>query len=134
MALRRLLARLPVAVLVVCAWTACKDKAAPAKKQATVDDLEQRCRLVGQACGDKEKHIEKLTAECQQAIKKQVEKGCTAKAVAMYDCYLKELCGGSEKVWALEDLGVRSDRHKKCVAERNASRECVAEKEAGKPR
>jgi hypothetical protein len=42
----------------------------------------------------------------------------------MYDCFEKELCGKTDKVWALDDLRVLADRKNKCVAERNAVAEC----------
>jgi hypothetical protein len=125
MALRRLLGCLPVAVLVVCAWTACKDKGDVAKTQASAVDPDKRCEQLGKACGDKDKHVSKIIEECKQAAKKQVENGCTDKAIAVYDCYEKELCGSGDKVWTIEDLGVLADRRSKCVAERNASRECA---------
>ncbi|HEY5926394.1 MAG TPA: hypothetical protein VIV11_32130 [Kofleriaceae bacterium] len=120
MALRKLLGCLSVAAL-VCALTACKDKDA-AKNQAALD---KRCEQLAKACGDKDKHSEKLVSECKQAAKKQAEKGCTDKATAAYDCYEKELCGAGDKVWALDDLRVLTERHKKCVAERDASHDCT---------
>jgi len=128
MAPRRLLGCLAVAALAVCTWTGCKDKADKgevAKAPVTPADLDERCVLMAKACGDKDKHIEKITQDCKQAAKKQVEKGCTEKAVAAHDCFVKELCGTADKVWALEDLRVLAERHKKCVAERTALRECA---------
>jgi len=100
---------------------ACKS----AKTQASAADLDKRCEQLGNTCGDKDKHDEKITAECKQAAKEQVEKGCTDKAIAVYDCYEKELCGKGDKVWTVDDLRVLADRHNKCVAERAADRECV---------
>jgi hypothetical protein len=88
-------------------------------------DLDGRCERLAKACGDKDKHIEKIVDECKQAAKKQVDKGCADKANALYDCYDKELCGKADKVWALDDLRVLADRQNKCVAERNAIGECV---------
>jgi len=125
MALRRLLGCLPVAALAVCAWTACKDKGDVAKAQASAADLDKRCEQLGKACGDKDKHAEKIIEGCKQAAKKQVENGCTDKAIAVYDCYEKELCGNGDKVWTFEDLRVLADRHSKCVPEQNASRACA---------
>jgi hypothetical protein len=128
MALRRLLGCLPVAALAVCAWTACsKDKGDATKGQATAADLNGLCDRMGKLCGDTDKHVEKIIEECKQAAKKQVEKGCTDKVMTVYDCYAKDLCGGTEKVWALDDLRVLADRHKKCVAERTASRDCFGQ-------
>jgi hypothetical protein len=134
MALRRLLGCLPVAALAMCAWTACKDKGDVARTQASAADLDKRCERLGTVCGDKDKHIEKIIEECKQAAKKQVESGCTDKAIAVYDCYEKELCGYADKVWTIEDLRVLAERRGKCVPERNASRECAEKKEAGTAR
>lgn len=119
MALRRFL---PVAALALCAWTACKSG------DPKTAEIDKRCEQLGRVCGDKDKHDQKIIDECKQAAKKQVENSCTDKAAALYDCYEKELCGGEEKVWALDDLRVLADRHKKCSAERSALRECVDKK------
>jgi hypothetical protein len=118
MALRRLLGCLPVAALALCALTACKGDAAK-----TVE-IDKRCEQLGRTCGDKDKHDEKIIDECKQAAKQQAISGCTEKVIDVYDCYEKELCGTGEKVWALDDLRVLADRHKKCVAERKASGDC----------
>jgi hypothetical protein len=107
--------------LTLCALAACGRP----KNKATAADLDQRCERLGNACGDKNKHDNKIIAECKQAAAKQVEKGCTDKTIATYDCYERELCGGLDKVWTIDDLGVLADRHKKCVAERNAALDCV---------
>jgi hypothetical protein len=128
MALRRLLGCLPVAALAICALTACKDKEDVAKNKATAAELDERCALLGKACGDKDKHVEKIIEACKQDAKKHVDKGCTDKAIAVHDCYVKDLCGGPDKVWTLDDLNVLADRHGKCVAERKAARECVEKK------
>ena len=118
------LRRLPLAVLLVCALAACKDKKGDAAKEGTTD-LDKRCEQLAKACSDTEKHIDKLVGECKQAAKVQIEKGCTDKAMAVFDCYEKELCGGTDKVWAIDDLRVLADRKSKCTAERKAGRECV---------
>ena len=130
MALRSLLGWAPVAALLVCTWAGCgkdkeKGKSADGTGEASSADLVTRCDELAKACGDQEKHIQTIAAECKEAAKEQVAGGCTEKAVAAYDCYLKELCGKADKVWALDDLRVLSDRHGKCVAERDASRACV---------
>jgi hypothetical protein len=128
MALRKLLGILPAAALAVCAWTGCKDKADGPSSQASAADLDQRCERLGKLCGDKNKHVEKIIDECKQAAKQQVATGCADKAIAVYDCYEKELCASSDKVWALEDVRVLAVRHGKCVAEQDASRACVENK------
>jgi hypothetical protein len=125
MARRTFLGWLPVAALAVCVWTGCKDKTEEAKPQASTTDHEKRCLQLGKICGDKGKHVEKIVDECKQAATKQAEKGCTDKVAAVYDCYEKELCGTGDKVWALDDLRVLAERHKKCVAERDAARQCA---------
>ena len=132
MSLRRRFGWVPIAALVVCAWAGCgndkgdgKGKGSEGTAESSSADLVTRCDELAKACGDKEKHIQTIAAECKEAAKEQVAGGCTEKAVAAYDCYLKELCGKADKVWALDDLRVLSDRHGKCVAERDASRACV---------
>ena len=117
MARRTLLGCFTVVALVV-AGAACKDK-------AKSTGLESRCDQLAKTCADGDKHVSKLAEECKQAAAKQAEKSCGDKAKAAYDCYEKELCGKEDKVWALDDLRVLTDRHKKCVAERDAVRDCV---------
>jgi hypothetical protein len=112
-----------VAALVVCAATGCKDKGNAAKAGSGATDLDARCEALGKACGDTDKHVEKLVDECKEAAKNQTAKGCVDKAKALYDCYQKEVCGG-DKVWTLEDFRVLAERHNKCAAERTASAEC----------
>lgn len=120
MALRQLLGCLVVATLVV--GGACgKDKGAAPRAQ----DLPKRCEQLAKACSDTDKHIEKLTDECKQVAPTEVQKGCVDKALAAYDCYEKEICGGKDKVWTLDDLRVLAERHAKCAAETKAARECV---------
>jgi hypothetical protein len=120
MALRRLLGCLPIAALAACTWTACKGT----KTQASAD-LDKRCVQLGKACGDSDKHDEKIVMECKQAAKMQIEKGCADEAIAVYDCYEKQLCGKGDRVWTIDDLRVLADRQSKCVAERNAGRDCL---------
>lgn len=117
MAPRRTLGCLPIIALALCVWTACS--------KGSETPLEKRCTQLANACGAKDKHLDKLIDECKAAAKQQTEKNCTDKALSAYDCYEKELCGGDDKVWALDDFRVLSDRHKKCVAERNAVRDCT---------
>ena len=110
-------------------WAGCDDKGkspGAGQKTPTSADLMSRCDQLGKACGDSDKRVEKITQECKQAAEAQVMSGCTEKAVAAYDCYEKELCGKADKVWALDDFRVLVDRHGKCVAERDASRACIA--------
>ena len=94
---------------------------------APAADRDARCTQLAKLCGDKAKHVDKIVEECKTAAKREAAKGCTAKATTAYDCYQRDLCGKSEKVWALEDLGVLAARHNKCVAERDALRVCVGE-------
>ena len=116
----------------MCAWTACKDKDEDGGKgkdtvgvEDRADDLNQRCEQLGMICGEKDKHTAKVIDECTLAAKQQLEKGCTGKAVAVYDCYERELCGKGDKVWALDDFRVLAERHGKCIVERDALRTCV---------
>lgn len=118
------------AVTLVC-WTACgKDKSdhkAPpagsgsAPVAATGSDA--RCEQLGRACGDTDKHIEKVVAGCKQAALSQAD-GCTDKINAAYDCFERELCGKGDNIWALDDFGVLVERHKKCVTEHAAAKSC----------
>ncbi len=127
----RLLGWVPVAALVVCAGVGCgkgKDKDKGDKGQTSSADLMTRCEELGKTCGDSDKHVQKIVEECKEAAKEQVASGCTEKAIAAYDCYQKELCGKADKVWALADLGVLSQRHSVCAAERDASSACVGGK------
>jgi hypothetical protein len=121
MAPRRLLGCLSVAALFVSVAMGCSKG-----NQATAE-LDKRCEQLAKACGDNDKHIEKIVEECKQAAKQQAEKKCSDKAIATYDCFEKELCGGGDKVWTLDDLRVLANRHKKCVAEQKASSDCLAE-------
>ena len=131
MAPGRLLGCVLLAALAFCVGTGCKDK--EEKKgggdstgaTGTSTDLMTRCDQLGKACGDSDKHVQKIAEECKLAAKDQVVSGCIEKAVSAYDCYLEQLCGKGDKVWGLHDLGVLSARHKKCVAERDAVLACV---------
>jgi hypothetical protein len=118
MAPRRLLLGCVAAAALVAGAPACKGKEDAAKVKA---DLEVKCQLLAKTCGDTDKHIAKLLDECKQT---PLDK-CADKAMAMYDCYQKELCGKADKVWALDDLRVLADRNSKCVAERKAATECA---------
>jgi hypothetical protein len=100
------------------------EKKAPTPEQP--DKLVARCETLAKACGEKDKHQEKIVEECKQAAKQQAEKGCSDKALAAYDCYEREICGKVGKVWALDDFRVLTTRHNKCADERNAAVECVA--------
>jgi hypothetical protein len=101
--------------------TACKDKAA----SGPAGTLEQRCETLAKACGDNDKHVEKIVDGCKQAAQPQVDKGCSDKALALYDCYEKQVCGKADKVWAYDDLRVLGERNKLCAAERTALAGCV---------
>ena len=65
MAPRRLLGCVCVAVLAVCAWTGCKDKDKPGQtgKAPSGADLMTRCEEVGKACGELDKHVQKIVEE-----------------------------------------------------------------------
>lgn len=120
MALRPLLGCLAFAVLATTA--ACgKDK----KEQAAAADLEARCALLAKACGEKDKHVERITEECKGNSKPPSEKGCAAQAMSLYDCWEKDVCGGKDKVWSLDDLKVLAQRNKKCEAQAKALEDCT---------
>ena len=102
------------ALALALALVACKGKEAPKANPDT------RCVQLAKICADTDKHIAKLADECMTAAKPN----CADKASALYDCYEKELCGKTDKIWALEDLGVLADRHGKCAAEKTALHDC----------
>jgi hypothetical protein len=120
MAARRLLA----CVVVVASWTACKGKDKPAQPATGID---ARCDKLATACGDNDKHVAAIREECKQTLKQQSDKGCADSAIALYDCYEKEVCGKTDKVWAVDDLRVLAERQKQCAAERAAVRACVGQ-------
>ncbi|HEY5937809.1 MAG TPA: hypothetical protein VIU61_24340, partial [Kofleriaceae bacterium] len=91
----------------------------------TPADLERRCDRLGKACGDGAKHVTKLTAECKQAAKRQTQSSCARAAITAYDCYETKLCGRKDKVWALDDLRILSERKARCAAEAEAVRACT---------
>lgn len=110
--------------LAVGGVAACKGKGDAAGTSADTAALDQRCEQVAKVCGDTAKHVDKILGECKQAVAQQGATGCATAASALYDCYLKEICGGAEKVWALDDIRVLAERHDKCKAELAASRAC----------
>ena len=112
-------------IVALLAFPACKDKGDQATKQASAPDLDKRCLQLAKICGDTGKHVDKIVDECKQAVNKQIANGCTDKVLATYDCYERELCGGGDKVWTIEDLRLLATRHKKCEAEQDASRACA---------
>lgn len=130
-----------MALLAAASLVACDDKASDAKADAgpspealaQTKSLEERCETLGKACGDQDKHKAKITEECKAAAKKQGEKGCSREVLAAYDCYEKEICTESKKIWALDDFRVLSDRLSRCLEQRKASNKCVtgSEKEEG---
>jgi hypothetical protein len=86
-----------------------------------------RCEQLAKACGDKDKHIEKIVEVC-----KQIPASCATQATAAFDCYEKQLCGKADRIWALEDLGKLAERHGACKAERDALAACTTPKGATK--
>jgi hypothetical protein len=118
-----------VTVTAVCVftWTGCKDKGA----KLTAADLDRQCEQLAVTCGDKDKHTDKILDGCKLAATAQVERGCITKAISAYDCYQRSLCGGKDRVWALDDFGVLAERHGKCVDEHKALRECAGTSAGG---
>lgn len=116
-----------IAVAATLAVVACDDKSdkKSVKAPPTAAELEARCDELGKSCGDTAKHTAKIVEQCKLAVPKQVEKGCTARAFTLYDCYGGQLCGQTEKIWTLDDLGVLAERKNACAAERTALTECV---------
>jgi hypothetical protein len=100
----------------------CKDKGTDKSNGAV--DFDTRCSQLAKACSDQDKHEEKVFDGCKALGQKQTDAACTAKLVALYDCYEKHVCGAADKVWAFEDLKVLADRHKACVDENKAYVAC----------
>lgn len=123
MGIRRFLGWIVVAVGVF-AWTGCKDKSDGFGANPANLDPAARCEQLAQACGDNDKHVQTIAAECKQALEAQLASGCIEETTAVLDCYQKELCGKGDQVWALDDLRVLAERHGKCVAERNTVNSC----------
>ena len=110
-------------LLVLCFAIGCgKEKAAKPV------DLASHCETMAMACGDKDKHIQKITAECKEAVKPMTDKGCADAANTLYTCYESQVCSGKDRVWTLDDLRVLAGRHSKCVVEHMALTECIAGK------
>jgi hypothetical protein len=89
-------------------------------------ELDKRCDAIAKACADTDKHVEKLGGECKDTAKTQTQKGCGDLAIALYNCYENAVCGTGDKVWALPDLKVLADRHKKCESEQTALTTCMS--------
>jgi hypothetical protein len=112
-------------LLALCFAVGCgKDKT----DKATPVDLDTHCETMALSCGDKDKHIQKITTECKESIKVITDKGCAPAADALYSCYEKQVCSGKDRVWTLDDLRVLAGRHSKCVVEQMAVTDCVAGK------
>ena len=117
MALRNLLGCLVLAALAL--------GCGKSKGGASSPELDKRCEALATACADTDKHVEKLGTECKETGKTQTQKGCSDAAVKLYNCYENAVCGTGDKVWALQDLKVLADRHKKCDAEQTALTTCM---------
>ena len=117
---RRSLAWLAVAALAACGVTGCSGDG-----DSTLVDLKAaaQCDKLAAACGDVDTHIETIGQECRALA--ESSSACTDAALALYDCYERELCGGDDEVWALDDLRVLSERHEVCLEQRDALERCV---------
>ena len=118
------MARFSIIALIATAVLACSSKSDD-KTAAKPVDVNARCEQLAKLCADTDKHIAKLLEECTQAAGTQRPRGCLDQAFATYDCYEKEVCGKTDKVWTLDDLRVLTERHNKCAAQRDALRACV---------
>jgi hypothetical protein len=114
-----------VAVLATCMGMGCKGDGDQA---ASESDLIARCDQLAQACGDADKHVQTIGQECKNLAEEAGE--CAAEALALYDCYERQLCPRDDDVWAFDDLRVLSDRHHKCLEERDALNVCLENREA----
>ena len=102
---------------IAVAVAACKGSGGAAKS-----GLDARCQELAKTCGDNEKHVASILDGCKQAA--QTQGACEAKVGALYACYESQLCGKSDRVWAMDDLGVLAKRKGACVAEQKAVEEC----------
>jgi hypothetical protein len=110
-------------LIAACALTGCSKGDGKAGAGAT--DLDKRCEALAKACADTDKHIAQLGDECKADAKKQITKGCNDFAMALHNCYENAVCGTGDKVWAMPDLKVLADRHKKCAPEQKALTDCM---------
>ncbi len=100
------------------AIAACKGNGGAAKS----GDLGTQCEELAKTCGDNEKHVAAILDGCKQAASAQ--QACAAKVTALYTCYETQLCGKSDRVWALQDFTVLAQRKGVCAAEQKAVTEC----------
>jgi hypothetical protein len=110
-------------LIAVCALTGCGKGDG---KAGAGTDLDKRCEALAKACADTDKHIAQLGDECKADAKKQTTKGCNDLAMALHNCYENAVCGTGDKVWAMPDLKVLADRHKKCAPEQKALTDCMS--------
>src|SRR5690242_6447617 len=96
-------------LLALCIVAACG-------KGGGAGELGPRCEQLAKKCGDNDKHVAAITEGCAEEASTQVQKKCTPQVMALYDCYEKDLCGKSDRVWAVADLAVLADRKKICTA------------------
>ncbi len=108
--------------VLVVAVAACKGKSTGNGSAAAPGDLGASCEELAKTCGDNEKHVSAILDGCKQAASAQ--QACAAKVTALYTCYETQLCGKSDRVWALDDLAVLAQRKGVCAAELKAVKEC----------
>jgi hypothetical protein len=106
--------RLILAALLACG--ACKGKG----NVGLTSNLDQRCEQLAKACGDTDRHVEKLLDGCKQAG----APSCAGPLSALYTCYEKQLCGKGDRIWAFEDLRVLAERKNVCADESKAVTAC----------
>jgi hypothetical protein len=121
-----MLRRRALPIVALCVLAGCKSSGDASKAGAV--DFDQRCSQLAKACSQQDRHIEKVFDGCKELGAKPADVACTDKLVALYDCYQKQVCGGSDKVWAFDDLRVLAERHKVCTAESKAFTACTQAK------
>ncbi len=88
-------------------------------------DVVAQCDQLAGACGDGEEHVETIGQECKELVDRTGADACADAALALFDCYERELCERDDAVWALDDLRVLSERHETCLDQRDALNLCL---------
>jgi hypothetical protein len=92
--------------------------------------LDQRCKQLGDPCGQQDKHKQPIAEERQEAAKAVIAKGCVEQARASHDGCERQLCSPNEKIGSLDAFRVLAERHDLCSTQRTAAEACMAGSDA----